>query len=51
MSNYARGDESIGNGGIIGEEGELDMNRQMQIESYRRRFEEALVRIEDKDDV
>jgi hypothetical protein len=29
----------------------LDAERQRQLESYRRKFEEALVRIEDKDDV
>ncbi len=30
---------------------ELDFEKQREIESYRRRFEEALVRIEDKEDV
>ncbi len=29
----------------------LDMEKQKELESYRKRFEEALVRIEDKEDV
>jgi hypothetical protein len=30
---------------------ELDFEKQKEIEQYRKRFEEALVRIEDKEDV
>jgi hypothetical protein len=35
-----------------GEEGEVDdQQRQMELEAYRRRFEEAMIRIEDQEDV
>jgi hypothetical protein len=34
------------------EDGEVDdQNRQMELEAYRRRFEEAMIRIEDQEDV
>lgn len=33
------------------EEGEINYEKQREIENYRRKFEEALVRIEDKEDV
>ena len=32
-------------------EGEMDMERQRELEAYRRRFEEAMIRIEDQEDV
>lgn len=33
------------------EEGEMNVEKQKEIENYRRKFEEALVKIEDKEDV
>lgn len=38
-------------GGDLNEDNELNIEKQREIEQYRRRFEEALVRIEDQDDV
>lgn len=38
-------------GGDMNEDNELNIEKQREIEQYRRRFEEALVRIEDQDDV
>jgi hypothetical protein len=38
-------------GGEDNEDNELDIEKQREIEQYRRRFEEALVKIEDKEDV
>ena len=32
-------------------EGEMDMERQRELDAYRRRFEEAMIRIEDQEDV
>jgi hypothetical protein len=42
-------DDLINNGGE--NVNELDFEKQREIELYRKRFEEALVRIEDKEDV